>query len=55
MKVTLTQDTRVRFPAGTVLDVTAEEADRLVAFSLAEKVKEEKPVAKKTTAKKAGK
>lgn len=58
MKVTLTQDTRVRFSAGTVLEVPAEEAERLIAFSLAEAVKEEKqpkPVAKKTTAKKAGK
>ena len=40
MKVVLTNDTAVRFAKGTVLEVSDKEASRLVAFKLAEEVKE---------------
>lgn len=42
MKIKLKHDTIVRFPKDTVLDVSEEEAKRLIAFGNAEKV-EEKP------------
>lgn len=42
MKVKLKRDTSVRFSAGTVLEVSDQEASRLVAFGNAELV-EEKP------------
>lgn len=40
MKVKLTRDTIVRFPAGTVIDVTGEEGKRLIALGNAGEVKE---------------
>lgn len=45
MKVELTNDTIVRFAKGTVLEVSDEEASRLIAFNNAVKV-EEKMAAK---------
>lgn len=50
MKVRLIHSTVVRFEEGTVVDVTEQEAKRLIAFNLA-KVEEEKPKAKKSTKK----
>ena len=50
MKVKLTHDTVVRFAKDTVLEVSDQEAKRLVAFKLAEEVKakaETKPAKKK--------
>lgn len=51
MKVQLTRDTAVRFDKGAVLEVSEQEAARLVAFKLAEEVKakkaETKPAKKK--------
>lgn len=54
MKVELTNDTIVRFAKGTVLEVSEEEASRLIAFNNAVEVKakaekvEAKPTKKKT-------
>ncbi len=42
MKVKVLRDTIVRHPAGTVLDVTAEEGKRLIALGNAAEVKSEK-------------
>lgn len=42
MKVELTNDTIVRFAKGTVLEVSEEEASRLIAFNNAVKVEEKK-------------
>lgn len=42
MKVKVLRDTIVRFPAGTVLDVTGEEGKRLIALGNAAEVKVEK-------------
>lgn len=50
MKVELLRDTVVRFAKGTVLEVSAEEASRLIAFKNAVRVEEKKTEAK--TAKK---
>lgn len=50
MKIKLTNDTAVRFAEGTVLEVTEEEAKRLIAFNNAVEVKpkaEAKPAKKK--------
>lgn len=52
MKIKLTHDTIVRFPAGSVLEVSEEEAKRLMAFSNAVPAEAEKP-AEKPKAKKA--
>ena len=49
MKVKLTNDTLVRFEKGHVLEVSEEEASRLIAFNNAEAVEEPK---KKTAKKK---
>lgn len=46
MKVKLTHDTAVRFAKGTVLEVSEQEALRLIAFKSAEKVTEKKAAAK---------
>ena len=53
MKVELTRDTAVRFAKGTVLEVSDQEASRLIAFNNAVEVKaaEAKPAKKKTTKK----
>ena len=54
MKVQLTHDTAVRFAKGAVLEVSNEEASRLIAFNNAVEVKakaekaEAKPAKKKT-------
>ena len=40
MKVKLTHDTVVRFAKGTVLEVSEQEASRLIAFNNAVEVKE---------------
>lgn len=40
MKVKVLRDTIVRFPAGSVLDVTGEEGKRLIALGNAAEVKE---------------
>lgn len=54
MKIQLTHDTAVRFAKGTVLEVSNEEASRLIAFNNAVEVKakaekaEAKPAKKKT-------
>lgn len=42
MKVKLTRDTAVKLLKGEVVEVTEQEARRLVAFRLAEEVKETK-------------
>ncbi len=42
MKVKLTNDTFVRFAKGSVLEVSNEEASRLIALNNAVKVKESK-------------
>lgn len=47
MKVKLTRDTAVRHKGGEVLEVTAEEGRRLIAFGLASEAKEEKTKKKK--------
>lgn len=46
MKVKLTNDTIVRFAKDTVLEVSDEEASRLIAFNNAVKVTEKKAAAK---------
>lgn len=54
-KVILMNDTVVRFAKGTVLEVSDQEAARLIAFNNAAPAPEEKPAkpaAKKATAKK---
>ena len=63
MKVELTRDTAVRFAKGTVLEVSEQEASRLIAFNNAVEVKakaeakpaeekpEKKPAKKKSTKK----
>lgn len=63
MKVKLTNDTVVRFAKGTVLEVSDQEASRLIAFNNAVEVKakaeakpaeekpEKKPAKKKSTKK----
>ena len=53
MKVKLTHDTLVRFAKDTVLEVSDQEASRLIAFNNAVEVKaaEAKPAKKKTTKK----
>lgn len=50
MKIKLTQDTLVRFAKGTVLEVSGDEASRLIALNNAVEVKEkaEAKPAKKT-------
>ena len=52
MKVKLTHDTLVRFAKDTVLEVSDQEASRLIAFNNAVKVEEKKAEAKPTTKKK---
>lgn len=52
MLVKLTNDTVVRFAKGTVLEVSEQEASRLIAFNNAVEVKEKKTTAKTTTKKK---
>lgn len=47
MKVKLTQDTRVNFPKGTIVDVPKQEAERLLAFGLCEVQKEKQNKKKK--------
>lgn len=47
MKIKLLRDTVVRFQGGTVIEVSEEEAKRLIAFRNAEPVKETKKPAKK--------
>lgn len=54
MKVKLINDTIVRLPKGTELDVDDAEGLRLIAFKNAVKVEDQKPAKKKNT-KKAGK
>lgn len=46
MKVKLTHDTLVRFAKDTVLEVSDQEASRLIAFNNAVEVKEKKAEAK---------
>ena len=46
MKVKLTHDTAVRFAQGTVLEVSDQEASRLIAFNNAVEVKDKKSAAK---------
>lgn len=46
MLVKLTRDTVVRFAKGSVLEVSDEEASRLLAFNNAVKVEEKKAAAK---------
>ena len=46
MKVKLTNNTVVRFAKGTVLEVSDQEASRLIAFNNAVKVEEKKAEAK---------
>lgn len=46
MLVKLTNDTVVRFAKGSVLEVSDEEASRLLAFNNAVKVEEKKAAAK---------
>ena len=46
MKIKLTNDTIVRFAKGTVLEVSEEEASRLIAFNNAVKVDAKKAEAK---------
>ncbi len=46
MKIKLTNDTIVRFVKGTVLEVSDQEASRLIAFNNAVKVEEKKAAAK---------
>lgn len=46
MKVKLTNNTAVRFAKGTVLEVSDQEASRLIAFNNAVKVEEKKAEAK---------
>lgn len=53
MKVKLLHDTVVRFPKDTIVEVSEEEAKRLIAFNNAAKVEE--PKAKKPTTKRAAK
>ncbi len=53
MKIRLTNDTIVRFKAGTVLEVEDSEGKRLIAFKNA--VKAEEPKEEKKAKKKAGK
>lgn len=55
MKVELKRDTVVRFSKGTVLEVSEEEASRLIAFGNAVAVKEPKPETKKTETKRSTK
>lgn len=52
MKVKLTHDTAVRFAQGTVLEVSDQEASRLIAFNNAVEVKDKKSVAKPAKTKK---
>jgi hypothetical protein len=52
MKVELLHDTTVRFEKGTVLEVSDQEASRLIAFNNAVKVEEKKAEAKPTRKKK---
>lgn len=52
MKVRLTHDTLVRFAKDTVLEVSDQEASRLIAFNNAVKVEEKKAAAKPAKAKK---
>lgn len=52
MKVKLLHDTRVNYPAGQELEVSAQEAERLLAFGLAVPVKA--TVKKASTKKKEG-
>lgn len=52
-RVLLLNDTVVRFSKGTVVDVSDQEAARLIAFkNAAPAVEEKKPATKKATAKK---
>lgn len=52
MKIKLTNDTVVRFVKGTVLEVSDQEASRLIAFNNAVKVEEKKAAAKPAKEKK---
>ena len=48
-KVKLLHDTIVRFAKDTVVEVSEQEASRLIAFGNAEEVKEEKKSTKKSS------
>lgn len=52
MKIRLTRDTLARVKAGTVLEVSAEEAARLFAIHNAEPIAEEEPKPKTTRTRK---
>lgn len=52
MKVKLTHDTAVRFVKDTVLEVSEQEASRLIAFNNAVKVEEKKKAETKPARKK---
>lgn len=47
MKIKLLLDTKVSFPKGTVVDVTKQEAERLLAFGLGAVEEEKKKTVKK--------
>ena len=51
MKVELKHDTIVRFSKGTILEVSEQEASRLIAFGNAVKVKEPEEKTKRSTKK----
>lgn len=55
MQIKLLHDTNVRFAAGTVLDVSEQEAQRLRAFNNAIPAEAEKPADKPKASKKPGK
>lgn len=55
MKVKLTHDTIVRFPAGAVLEVSDQEAKRLMALNNAVPAEAEQPAPKQTKAPKKAK
>ena len=48
MRIVLTQNTRVNYPAGTVVDVSEAEALRLIAFGLGVEAEPDKKPAKKS-------
>lgn len=52
MKIELLHDTTVRFAKGTILEVSDQEASRLIAFNNAVKVEEKKAEAKPSRKKK---
>lgn len=47
MKVKLTKEAAIRFAKGTILEVSEEEASRLIAFKMAVAVKEKAAAKKK--------